>query len=845
MVLETQKWLNTTYGDDSRFERVMENGNTGWPTIYGLTRALQIELGIAATADNFGTGTETRFLQRWPNGIKEQEASDTATSNVYSIIQGALWCKGYSTGSHITQNFYGGTGTAIRNLKLDMGFGDGSTVDVEIMKALLSMKQFVLLSNYGGRQGVRAVQQQINAQYRHYTGVIPTDGVYGREMNKALIQVLQAIEGFSPNEATGTFGTGTKSRLKTLSSGNADNFPQWVWLGAVTLMCNGYGSVAGNSWTAIERRVPDFQESYRLPVTGKLDPTTWMSLLTSKGDPDRPSIACDTRFEITDDLLTKLKSDGYQIVGRYLSEPNQDEKSPSDYFKAIRPGELERITEGGMQFFPIFQEYSTEIKQFTVSNGERHAKEAQLAAKRLHIPPTVIYFAVDVDVLDYQVDMNVLPYFRSLASTLEAGYQVGIYASRNVCQRVIDAGYALSAFVSDMSTGFSGNLGYPIPNEWNYDQFTEIHRYGGNWDLDKVAYAKRIPAVSSLLSDVSQPTDLLTSGTVSTGPIGFETDVISLIWHLENRVKELQDQGRVAMRVVAESDAPSTVRESIGICIANYLSARYLSGGYRSEFQWTVSAQAFRKEDMELLRADARSAPILRLLDGYVNTDAKNPKDASGTRIDLAHMLVTFLGYRNDMVIPKEYTGWAGDLATAMKNLAYLVQLNPAKLKTNDAQLQAAELLVGFSDQEISSWSELSGYRLEGNITDSRGNVKTVKVQNEFGSADLWSDADAIAIDEKIPLGYSNDPHQLSSFLLTYYSDITASVVRLQTIPRSGGASGISTAASWFERVLKGTVGDSKARDLARSGARVLLSDTVPEVYTTPVAQALASRCFS
>lgn len=48
----TQKWLNDTYGNDSRFNTITENGKTGWSTIYTLTRALQIELGIQATAYN-------------------------------------------------------------------------------------------------------------------------------------------------------------------------------------------------------------------------------------------------------------------------------------------------------------------------------------------------------------------------------------------------------------------------------------------------------------------------------------------------------------------------------------------------------------------------------------------------------------------------------------------------------------------------------------------------------------------------------------------------------------------------------------------------------------------------
>ena len=111
-----------------------------------------------------------------------------------------------------------------------MGIGGDSTVTLDIMKALLSMQQFVLLSRYGGKEQIRSVQQQINRDYRPYTGIIPTDGLYGREMNTALIQVLQAIEGFTPDQATGNFGTGTRSGLKTISSGNAGSNPSWVWL---------------------------------------------------------------------------------------------------------------------------------------------------------------------------------------------------------------------------------------------------------------------------------------------------------------------------------------------------------------------------------------------------------------------------------------------------------------------------------------------------------------------------------------------------------------------------------------------------------------------------------------
>lgn len=42
-----------------------------------------------------------------------------------------------------------------------MGIGGDSTVTIDVMKALLSMQQFVLLKRYGGTGVVRIIQQTI------------------------------------------------------------------------------------------------------------------------------------------------------------------------------------------------------------------------------------------------------------------------------------------------------------------------------------------------------------------------------------------------------------------------------------------------------------------------------------------------------------------------------------------------------------------------------------------------------------------------------------------------------------------------------------------------------------
>ena len=138
----------------------------------------------------------------------------------------------------------------------------------------------------------------------------------------------------------------------------------------------------------------------------------------------------------------------------------------------------------------------------------------------------MIYFAVDYDATDPQVSSHILPYFKAVTQSLGGGYRVGIYASRNICTRVARAGYAVASFVSDMSTGFSGNLGFPIPSNWVFDQFYEVRGYRGKWDLDRVAYSGRRTADSSV-----SPKQ----------PVNYETlDSLDLIEALENRFEELR-----------------------------------------------------------------------------------------------------------------------------------------------------------------------------------------------------------------------------------------------------------------------------------------------------------------
>lgn len=88
MVLETQQYLNAIYGNNEHWVMIDENGKTGWPTIRGLIRALQIETNISTPNGNFGPATEAACPT-----LKKNLNPSEKTKRLNYILQGAMWCK--------------------------------------------------------------------------------------------------------------------------------------------------------------------------------------------------------------------------------------------------------------------------------------------------------------------------------------------------------------------------------------------------------------------------------------------------------------------------------------------------------------------------------------------------------------------------------------------------------------------------------------------------------------------------------------------------------------------------------------------------------------------------------
>ncbi|WP_164880412.1 DUF4474 domain-containing protein [Clostridium manihotivorum] len=474
MVLTTQMWLNNTYSENPAYQPVKTDGITGWPTINALITALQIELKIQSPNGNFGPATRSAFKNLSIYSQPTASLSDAeikSLQNQIRIVQGALYCKGYNP-TAISGNFGSNTDKAIKELQADAGIAQTGIVDSTLMRALLTMDAFKLL-NYGSYQGdenIREIQQVINRKYisnktfESDLGLIPCDGLYGRSMNKALLYALQIEEGINP--PNGVFGPTTSKLCPTLSKGQSNNF---VLILQYILYCNGYdptsftGYFGDNTEAAIRR----FQEFSCLPVTGIAGIQTWKSLLISCGDNTRKGTACDCSTTITPQIASTLKSNGYTVVGRYLT---------GKY--ALTYNETLTIINAGLSIIPLFEVGGYKLEYFNSDQGKSDAEAAIDAAKKIGmLQDTIIYFAVDFDALDGDIDTSILPYFKEINDVFDDYnnfYKVGIYAPRNVCSRVAKAGYSCSSFACDMSTGFSGNLGYTLPRDWAFDQISTI-----------------------------------------------------------------------------------------------------------------------------------------------------------------------------------------------------------------------------------------------------------------------------------------------------------------------------------------------------------------------------------
>lgn len=501
-VLAAQTWLNETYGSAAGWVPLSEDGVSGWATIYGLRRALQVELGVSPISSAFGQATTSAFVSR----VGRIDAG-TTNDRLLRILSASLWCKGYA-------GLYGGEAvtfdnmsTSVAYVRSDLGLGSSDPhVDVKLMASLLSMDAYVRVRN--GRDDVREVQQWMNATYSHRRdfALVPCDGISSRQVQTALLFALQYEMGMADGTANGNFGPGTRSGLQNQAQvqlGSSDSTRRFVRLYQAALRFNTYEtSFLGVFDAATETATRVFQGFMELPVNGRGDYSTWCALLVSNGDTTIATKGFDTNRQLTPAEASGARSSSYTTAGRYIVGAG----------KFITATELEGLRDAGLLLLPIHQRFNNSAEVMTRANGKIHGIEALERCRVLGLPSDgPVVFAVDFDAQDQTIDGPVCDYFEgvkdAMSHSLTTDYKVIVYGTRNVASVVIDRGLASGAFVAGMSSGWSGNMGFPMPADWRYNQIVETTvQFPGSTriiGIDKVVVSRS--AQSADLTNVVAP----------------------------------------------------------------------------------------------------------------------------------------------------------------------------------------------------------------------------------------------------------------------------------------------------------------------------------------------------
>ena len=510
-VRKAQKYLNSMYGHRSEWVKLDEDGLTGTGTCKGIIRAFQIENGISPVTGTVGNITLNKM--RSLSDISKMNANDPGNPNV-CILQCALFVKGYNAGG-ITGVYYTTGVNAVKQYQEDAGFPVTGIIDWKVWMGLVSINWFKKTND--GDKTIVKIQQQLNADWSDIIGVGPCDGVVSRFTSYALIAALQAAEGiytsFIGSIDKRNFGDQTASKFPSvLKQGKNGAYVKYNKLVQYGLYLNGYnaGRFDGNFDSTTKSMVASFQEFYALTgiglvTSGEVNCATMKSLLTSKGDTGRKAKACDCSTVLNKQQVLDIKNAGYQVVGRYLTGTANGKR------KFITFEEIKNIESAGLRVFPIYQDGGYKAEYFqNLRQGIVDAHTAITAAKRIGVPSgTTIYFAVDFDCYDYQMKSFIVPYFKKLnlvfdSETNNKKYKVGIYAPRYICSYISKKGLAEYSFVADMSSGYSCNLGYPIPKNWAFDQFFEFNVNNGgqfpsspSFDLDKAGYSGRDKGITT------------------------------------------------------------------------------------------------------------------------------------------------------------------------------------------------------------------------------------------------------------------------------------------------------------------------------------------------------------
>ena len=175
----------------------------------------------------------------------------------------------------------------------------------------------------------------------------------------------------------------------------------------------------------------------------------------------------------TTDQVSCIASEGVQTIFRYYTSTAN--------WKVITLSEAEAISNAGMQIGVVFED-GNDLDFFTEQIGYNNAVSAYTYATQTIDQPcgSAIYFAIDLNVTDAQIQSNIIPYFKGIQngfkklSTDKQNYKVGAYGCGAAINELLIEGLCEFRWLSE-SSSYNGteealtNNNYELAQQYKAD----------------------------------------------------------------------------------------------------------------------------------------------------------------------------------------------------------------------------------------------------------------------------------------------------------------------------------------------------------------------------------------
>lgn len=188
----------------------------------------------------------------------------------------------------------------------------------------------------------------------------------------------------------------------------------------------------------------------------------------------------DTNNDVTN-RLPQLKQVGVQSVIRYISTNTTGDK-------VVKPAEASAIAAAGLKLALVFEVWggadNFEHRDINTDTGTRHGAFARQWAKHVGAPAsTIIWFAIDTDVVGTQYNNYVRPYLVAAKAALGGEFRIGMYACGFACASALGQGLIDAAWLAQ-SMGWNGSRAFRATNRWRLLQGAEMTLHGLSVDTN-------------------------------------------------------------------------------------------------------------------------------------------------------------------------------------------------------------------------------------------------------------------------------------------------------------------------------------------------------------------------